>query len=371
MQVNKLFLDGFRNYENFEASFSDRVNIIVGNNAQGKTNLLEAIYYLAAGRSFRAVKGDKELIAFHRDDAVLSAVVISSGREQTLQAHLSRVRRRRLYANDVKLKSAAELSGRLTAVLFCPDDIDIIRGGPALRRRLLDGCLCQLRPRYATALAEYNRLLEHKTRVLRDYRDKPALLGTLEDFNQRLAETGAELIAVRAAYVNILSRIAARVHGEVSDGAETLTVSYKTVKTIENPHQKPAALIPRLLEHQKSHLRAELETGLCLSGPHKDDLEICIGGVPARAFASQGQARTAALSLKLAEREIHYEDRGEYPVLLLDDVLSELDEKRRNFVLNHIDKGQVFITCCSALDISAATGGRILRIEAGRLAETL
>jgi DNA replication and repair protein RecF len=173
---------------------------------------------------------------------------------------------------------------------------------------------------------------------------------------------------VRAAYVNVLSRIAACVHGEVSDGAETLSVSYKTVKTIENPVEKPAALVPRLLEHQKSHLRAELETGLCLSGPHKDDLEILISGVPARAFASQGQARTAALSLKLAERDIHFEDRGEYPVLLLDDVLSELDGRRQNFVLNHIDKGQVFITCCNVGDISSALGGRILRIEAGRLA---
>ena len=281
------------------------------------------------------------------------------------------MRRRRLYANDVKLKTAAELSGRLTAVLFCPDDIEIIRGGPALRRRLLDGCLCPLRPRYALALSEYNRLIDHKTRVLRDHHEKPSLLGTLEDFNQRLAETGAEIIAVRAAYTNLLSRIAARVHHKFSDGVENLTISYKTVKTIDNPHQKPAALVPLLREHQQSHMKAELESGLCLSGPHKDDLEIKINDIPARTFASQGQARTAALSIKLAEREIHFEDRGEYPVLLLDDVLSELDKKRQSFVLNHIHKGQVFITCCNLGDISAVVDGHVLTIEAGCLVEKL
>jgi len=369
MQVNSLYLDGFRNYESFCAEFSDRVNIIVGNNAQGKTNLLEALFFLTSGRSFRGVKGDRDLIAFHRDEAEIQARVYSRGREQTLQAHLSRARRRRLYANDVKLRTAADLSGRLTAVLFCPDDLEIIRGGPALRRRLLDHTLCQLRPRYAQALQEYTRLLEHKARILRDYREKPSLLSTLEDFNERLIETGAEIISVRAAYTALLSRIAARVHGEFSSGAEELAVTYKTVKTIENPQQKPAALIPFLRQHQESHLRAELETGQCLSGPHKDDLEILINGLPARTFASQGQARTAALSIKLAEREIHFEDRWEYPVLLLDDVLSELDERRRNFVLNHIGLGQVFITCCSTADFAGALEGRVLRIEAGRIVE--
>lgn len=369
MQVNSLYLDGFRNYENFHAEFSDRVNIIVGNNAQGKTNLLEALFYLASGRSFRVAKGDRDLIAFHRDEAEIRARIFSRGREQTLQAHLSRVRRRRLYANDVKLRTAADLSGRLTAVLFCPDDLDIIRDGPALRRRLLDHALCQLRPRYAQALQEYTRLLEHKARILRHYREKPSLLGTLEDFNQRLAETGAELISVRAAYTALLSRNAARVHSEFSSGAETLALVYKTVKTIENPQQKPAALVPLLLQHQEAHRRAELETGQCLSGPHRDDLEILINGLPARHFASQGQARTAALSIKLAEREIYFEDQGEYPVLLLDDVLSELDARRQYFVLNHIDRGQVFITCCSLADVAGALDGRVLRIEAGRLVE--
>jgi DNA replication and repair protein RecF len=367
MTVNQIYLDGFRNYTDFTADFSPSVNVIIGNNAQGKTNLLEAMYYLTSGRSFRA-KNDRELIGFDRDDAVIRAHIDSQGRRQKLEARLSRGRRRQFRANDMKLSTAADLSGRLTAVLFCPDDLEMIRSGAAVRRKLMDSFLCQLRPRYALALSEYNRILDHKTRILRDYHEKPSLLDTLDDFDLRLAQTGAELISVRAAYSALLSGRASGIHAEFSGGTERLTVTYQTVRTIDDPKKKPAELLPFLLEHLKDHRRAELESGLCLSGPHKDDLDIAINGVSARSFASQGQARTAALSIKLAERAIHYEDRGEYPILLLDDVLSELDKKRQNFVLNHIGDGQVFISCCEDSEIMPRTGGHVLRIEAGRLA---
>ena len=180
-------------------------------------------------------------------------------------------------------------------------------------------------------------------------------------------QTSAELIHYRAAYAALLSERAAQIHREFSGDREELSVTYKTVKTIPDPRAKPADLLPFLLEHLRDHRRAELETGTCLSGAHKDDLEFAIGGLPARSFASQGQARTAALSVKLAERELHFEDSGEYPLLLLDDVLSELDAARQNFVLNKIGAGQVFITCCEDARIASRTGGRLLRIDGGRL----
>lgn len=366
MTVNKVALDGFRNYSMFSTDFSDKVNVIIGNNAQGKTNLLEAIYFLTSGRSFRA-KNDKELIGFDKLSADIRADIRVGDRAQKLEAYLSRMKRRQFIANGVKLKTAAELSGKLRAVLFCPDDLNLIREGAVVRRRLMDVCLCQLRPRYAAALAEFNRLLVHKTRILRDHHEKPSLLYTLDDFDYRLAMMSAELIHYRAAYAALLSEKAASIHKDFSGGTEKLTIRYCTVKTIADTKQPAAELLPHILEHQRAHRRAELETGTCLSGAHKDDLDIEIDDKPARSFASQGQARTAALSVKLAERQLHYDDRGEYPLLLLDDVLSELDMKRQNFVLNHITEGQVFITCCEDDNVASRTGGRVLRIDGGKL----
>jgi DNA replication and repair protein RecF len=368
MTVNTIALDGFRNYSEFSADFSEKVNVIIGNNAQGKTNLLEAIYFLTAGRSFRA-KTDKELIGFDKDSAYILANIISGDREQKLEARLYRIKRRQFMANNVKLQTAAELSGKLRAVLFCPEDLNLIREGAAIRRRLMDGCLCQLRPRYAAFLTEFNKLLDHKTRILRDYHDKPSLLYTLDDFDYRLASMSAELIHYRAAFAAMLSERAAQIHGDFSGGTEELSIRYCTVKTISDTSKPTSEILTMIMEHQREHRRAELEAGMCLTGAHKDELDIEINGRSARSFASQGQARTAALSVKLAERQIHYDDRGEYPLLLLDDVLSELDAKRQDFVLNHINDGQVFITCCEDARIASRTGGKVHRIDGGKLIE--
>ncbi|NLA88212.1 MAG: DNA replication/repair protein RecF [Clostridiales bacterium] len=368
MTVNSIHLDGFRNYSDFTAEFSEKVNVIIGNNAQGKTNLIEAIHFLTNGRSFRA-KSDKELIGFDKDSAYIRANIFSDDREQNLEARLSRLKRRQFHANGVKLRTASELSGKLRAVLFCPDDLNLIREGAVIRRRLMDTCLCQLRPRYAAVLTEFNKLLDHKTRILRDYHDKPSLLYTLDDFSYRLAVMSAELIRYRAAFALLLSERAAQIHKEFSGGAEILSMKYCTVKTITDTSRPPSELLPQILEHQREHRRAELDAGSCLTGAHKDELYIEINGKSARSFASQGQARTAALSIKLAERQIHCDDRGEYPLLLLDDVLSELDTGRQNFILNHINEGQVFITCCEDARIALRTGGKVHKIKGGRLTE--
>ncbi len=181
---------------------------------------------------------------------------------------------------------------------------------------------------------------------------------------------GAQLIHTRAAYAALLCEKAAATHEEFSGGTEKLCIRYCTVKTVTDACLPPEDLIPPLLEHLREPRRAELEAGLCLSGAHKDDLYIEINGRPARTFASQGQARTAALSLKLAERELHFADKGEYPLLLLDDVLSELDAKRQSFVLNRISEGQVFITCCEDAGIASRTGGKVLHIEDGLLLDS-
>lgn len=366
MVVRKIRLEGFRNYALGEAEFSDGVNILVGKNGQGKTNLLEAIFYLTSGRSFKT-RLDREAIGFGGETAGIDAVVVSDGREHRLEISLSRCRKKALRANGVQLKTASDFAGRLAAVMFSPDDLYMIKEGAAARRRLMDMCISQLRPRYAAVLTEFNRVYESRTRILRDWREKPALLETLDDFGRQLALRGAELIHYRAHFAKKLARAAAAIHREFSGGAEELGVAYRTVKTVKDPLAGPAEIFPCLLAHQQAHRRAEIESGMCLSGAHKDDLEILINGSPAKNFASQGQTRTAALSIKLAERLIHFEDRGEYPVLLLDDVLSELDAERRDFVINHIGDGQVFITCCEDAGNLGKTGARFLRIDGGRI----
>ena len=366
MIVKTLELDFFRNYVHLEAAFDPRVNLIYGDNAQGKTNLLEAIAYLSSARSHRA-RYDREMIQMGIDSAFLKGEVVSRDRDFTLEAKLLRGRGRQLYSNGVRLKTAGELAGILNTVLFCPEDLYLIREGGAARRKFLDGAICQLRPRYAQALAEYNRLYEHKTRILRDWPENPSLLQTLDDFNLRMAQTGAIVIHYRAHFVKRLREHAPAIHADFSGGRETMELGYETVSTVDDPLRPPREILPMLLDHQESHRQAELDCRQCLSGPHKDDLTVDVNGVSAKTYGSQGQNRTAALSLKLAQREIFQEETGEWPVLLLDDVLSELDGKRQSFVLNRIQGGQIFITCCEEEKLEGLEGGKAFHIQGGRL----
>lgn len=366
MIIKSLKLDFFRSYTHLETQFDPRVNLVYGENAQGKTNLLEAVAYLSAARSHRA-RWDKEMIMLGVDSAFIKGEVFSRGRDFILEANLFRGRGRQLFSNGIRLKTAAELTGILNTVLFCPEDLSLIKSGGAERRRFLDGAICQLRPRYAQALAEYNRLYDHKTRILRDWPENPSLLDTLDDFNLRMAQTGAIVIHYRAHFVKRLQEHAPAIHADFSGGREELELEYETVSTVDDPKKQPRELLPLLLEHQEKHRQAEIDSRQCLSGPHKDDLTVKIGGQSAKTYASQGQTRTAALSLKLAQREIFQEETGEWPVLLLDDVLSELDPRRQAFVLNRIRGGQVFITCCEEEKLEGLEGGRAFHIHDGKL----
>lgn len=367
MRLETLRLTGFRNYDGAEFSFDSGMNLILGRNAQGKTNLLEAVTYLSTGRSFRT-RRESELIGFGRDTADLSATLYSGGRAQSLRAVLFAGRRRReLFIGGVKQKTAAGLPGVLTAVLFCPEDLLVLKSGASARRRLLDGALVQLRPNYERALREYTRLIEHKSRILRDHFENPRLLEPLPEFNERIAQTGALVISYRARYLRRLAEEAARCHSEFSGGKEQLTLTYQTVSTVDDPFAPAAQIAQQLRAHLESHYQAELSSGQCLSGPHRDDFDAAINGRSIRAFGSQGQTRTAAVSLKLAERALFFADTGEEPVLLLDDVLSELDAGRRDFLLNRITSGQVLITSCGEGGLPRA--GRVLHIENGRLVD--
>ena len=366
MRIDKLTLDGWRNYRRQTLDFDGSCNVIYGENAQGKTNLLEAMVYLSCGKSPRA-HGDRELIGFDRQEASVTAQILSRERAFTTDIQLFRGKRRKMTVNGVPAKTNAALSDVLHTVFFCPEDLFLIRAGAAERRRFMDLSLCQLRPRYAEALAEYGRLYEHKTRILRDSEEHPQLLQMLPEFNERLCRVGAVLIGYRARFCASLAEYARQAHFECSGEKEELTLLYRTVKTVEDPFAPQEQICEALRRHQEAHLAAERASRLCLSGPHKDDVEVLINGRSARQYGSQGQVRTAALSLKLAEREIHKNAAGEYPVMLLDDVLSELDPRRQEYVLNRIRGGQVFITCCENDRLDTMLRGRVFHIRDGEV----
>ena len=346
MKLNHILLRNFRNYAYLDLDFDPGVNLLVGDNAQGKTNLLEAIVYLGSGRSFRTQK-NSDLVKFGEDFTDFSGSVYSQEREQFLRWVLfAQGRPRQLFRNGAKKKTAGEISGVLQTVLFCPEDLMVLKAGASARRRLGDNVLCQLRPNYEAALTEYGRILEQKSRILKDHHENPALLEILPEYNTRLCQVGALLISYRARFYDALEKAAEKYHSTFSGGAEAFTLTYKTVSTVDDPFASIDRLTERLEEHLHSHYRAELESAQCLTGPHKDDFDVQLSGLSLKDFGSQGQVRTSAISIKLAQRELMASQTGEIPVLLLDDVLSELDPGRQDFVLNQIDKGQVFITCC-------------------------
>ena len=346
MNLNTIELHSFRNYGELALEFDPGVNLIVGDNAQGKTNLLEAVAYLGSGKSFRTQRS-AELVRLGAEFADLEGRVYSQERDQTLRWVLfPAARPRQVYCNGVKKKTAADIAGVLQTVLFCPEDLMVLKSGASARRKLGDHALCQLRPNYEAALSEYGRILEQKNRILKDRHDNPALLEILPDYNTRLCQVGALLISYRARFYAGLGREAEQYHNHFSGGAEEFLLTYKTVSTVTDPFAPVSVLTGQLQDHLESHYRAELETSQCLTGPHKDDFDVTLSGLSLKAFGSQGQTRTAAISLKLAQRELMAKESGEIPVLLLDDVLSELDAGRQDFVLNQIDRGQVFITCC-------------------------
>ena len=367
MNLQELSLRSFRNYQEVHLEFEPGVNLIVGDNAQGKTNLLEAISYLGSGKSFRAQR-TSEMIRFGDDFAEIQGSVFSQERQQTLRYLLfAGSRPRQIFRNGAKKKSASDLSGVLPTVLFCPEDLLILKMGSSQRRRFGDLALCQLRPNYDAALTEYHRILEQKSRILKDRFENPALLDILPEYNMRLCQVGALLISYRARFYDALGKSAEKFHSQFSGGVENFSLEYKTVSTVKDPMASVHQLTNDLFDHLESHHRAELETAQCLTGPHKDDFTVSLSGIDLKAYGSQGQTRTTAISLKLAQRELMGREWGEEPVLLLDDVLSELDPGRQDFVLNQIVSGQVFITCCEPGRFTKL--GKTIQISKGNIIE--
>ncbi|MGI6235827.1 MAG: DNA replication/repair protein RecF [Christensenellales bacterium] len=347
MHILSLLLNNFRNYNEKKIEFHPHVNIVMGMNAQGKSNLLEAIHYLSIFSSFRNSK-DREMIKWGQSYFYLEGKIVKNNGEYLLSAGYHEENKKILKVNGSQRKKIRDLLGVFNSVVFSPEDLNIIKNGPSARRRFLDQEMIQLFPSYYHALIQYQKILGQRNNLLREIRIHKKKDDLLPIWSQQLLQHGSKIIKKRFEVLKKLTPLARLTHRKITNGAEELDLNYYSLEMGREENLKTASLekIQNIYFTQLEKFRSlEMERGITLIGPHRDDLIITINGIDARKFGSQGQQRTAALSLKIAELELVKSEIGEYPVLLLDDVMSELDQTRRNHLMQYIgNKVQTFIT---------------------------
>ena len=333
MILKSVALNHFRNYSDLSLEFDNGTNILYGDNAQGKTNVLESVYVSGTTRSHKGSK-DRELIQFGEEEAHIRTVVEKKEKIYQIDMHIKKSRSKGIAINKIPIKRAAELFGILNIVFFSPEDLNIIKNGPSERRRFLDVELCQLDKIYLFHLTNYNRILNQRNKLLKDINFRPELKDTLPVWDMQLIDYGKKIIASRKKFVNRLNEIVYGIHKKISGDREELILRYE-------PDAEEEKLEEELMKNQER----DLKLGMTSVGPHRDDMCFLIRDIDIRRFGSQGQQRSCALSLKLSEIELVKESIQETPVLILDDVLSELDSSRQNFLLNSIHDIQTIITC--------------------------
>lgn len=362
MKINSINIENFRNIENLELSFDDSINIIYGENAQGKTNLIEAVYLFTGSKSFRGVK-DSELVRFENDFSRLSIEFVNKNRQQKAEILINEKKSASL--NGIKKKSAAALGEELKAVIFSPVHLAMIKDGPSQRRRFIDNALCQLKSGYRNVLKEYNRCLAQRNMLLKDIAKNYSLSDMLYIWDRNLAQAGAKIAYQRQKYIQALEPYAQEVFGGLSGGKEKIDLSLKGGFDYKDLSQSEIqGGIISLLEKNRSE---DILNRVTQNGPHLDDVEILINGKSARKFGSQGQQRSCVLALKLAEASLLKELTQDEPLALLDDVMSELDITRQDYILNHIKDWQVFITCCDAETVLRLKKGKTFHIQGGKV----
>ncbi len=359
MIIKSLELADFRNYDSLHIEFDSGTNILYGDNAQGKTNILEAIYVSAITKSHKGSK-DKDIINFSKEEAHIRTYLEKDGMETRVDMHLRKNKSKGIAIDGQKIKKAAELIGLLNVVFFSPEDLSIIKNGPAERRRFVDMELCQLDKFYLYNLNHYNKIVNQRNKLLKDMYFNPSLRDTLNIWDSQLISFGSKIIERRKIFVEQLNEIIFEIHRKLSGGREDLVIQYEPDVGIED-YEKI------LLVNQEKDVKLKQTT----VGPHRDDFCFTVGNIDIRKFGSQGQQRTAALSLKLSEIELVKKITKENPVLLLDDVLSELDSNRQNYLLSTIGDIQTIITC-TGLDEFVNNRfeiNKVFHIENGRIAD--
>lgn len=333
MILKSVALSQFRNYSDLFLEFDKGTNILYGDNAQGKTNILESVYVSGTTRSHKGSK-DREMIQFGEEEAHIRTVVEKMEKEYQIDMHIKKARSKGIAINKVPIRKASELFGILNIVFFSPEDLNMIKNGPSERRRFLDFELCQLDKIYLFQLTKYNKALAQRNKLLKDINFRPELRDTLPVWDLQLIEYGKKIIASRKNFVGRLNDIVHGIHKKISGGKEELFLNYE-------PDVGEMEFEEELLRNQEK----DLKFGMTSVGPHRDDMCFLNHGIDIRRFGSQGQQRSCALSLKLSEIELVKSSINETPVLILDDVLSELDSSRQNFLLNSIHDIQAIITC--------------------------
>ena len=360
MQLLALELRDFRNIQAASFAPDPGLTVIAGANGQGKTNLLEAVYLLCGGKSFRGSK-DNELVRHGCPTAGVLGRCLGSQRELAVRLDIygpgEGKRGRFAQVNGVDYGRATAIAGQFTAVVFEPGHLSLVKAGPDGRRRFLDAAICQLYPGYIAILRRYNKALTQKNALLRQYNEVRDAAALLDVFDAELAASGSEVSRRRTEWLAQAGPAAEGFYAELSSGAESLQIHYEGCCGSE-------ALAQRLAASRQRDLRA----GFCTCGPHREDFDVLLNGQSARTFGSQGQQRSTVLALKLAEAAVARTVTGEHPVLLLDDVLSELDEGRQSYLLARMDGKQSIVTCCDAALFRAA-GGKVVRMEKGCLVE--
>lgn len=356
MFVKKLELSGFRNYKSEEFEFLPATNILYGNNAQGKTNALEALYLFSIGKSFRTQQ-DRELIIFDESHTRLRVEFDDAARTNEIEIVIRRDRKKQIKINEVPISKMGDLIGKFCVILFSPDELNLTKGSPNARRKFLDIALSQMRPKYYHILRRYNKVLDQRNNLIKKMRVTPdnTAKETLFVWNEKLAEYGMAIIEYRKNFVEKLYQFSKEIHREIS--GEEFEIRYKTAFETKDEFK----------EKLDNSFDKEIEQGFTLYGPHRDDFDIYTDGKDLKTYGSQGQHRSAVLALKLAQADMVYEDTGEYPVLLLDDIMSELDSERRAYLVRKIKNKQVIITCTDADETGITDGANLIHIDNGKV----
>lgn len=354
MKINKIKCKNFRNLKDVSIFPDSEMNVICGENAQGKTNLIEAIWLFSGAKSFRNNK-DSSFINFGFNNAITEIDFISSGIENNAKMFFSDKRTAEL--NSKPLLNASKLAGTFSAVVFSPTDLGLVKDGPQVRRRFLDIAIGQLYPNYITFLKEYTRAVKQRNQIIKDIKFDGSISVMLDIFEGEIASNGEKIIKYRKKYIEILKQKVPLIYEGLSSGKEELLIEYLS-EYQEN-------LKEALLNSRKD----DMYTGVTLVGPHRDDIIFKLNGIDARSYGSQGQQRSISISLKLSQAEVIKDITGEYPVCLLDDVMSELDPSRQGYILNHISGWQCFLSCCDPSNIANLNKGKIFKVKDGEVAE--
>ncbi len=353
MIIKNVEIRNFRNIESLSFCPDERMNVFYGPNAQGKTNLLEALWLFTGAKSFRGAK-DSEFIKFGCEEAYVKVEFLKDG--ALCDSEMKIAERRRAFLNGNALSSPGAMAGNFCSIVFSPQDISLIKDGPAVRRRFLDTAIFQIYPKYIEVMRKYTRAVGQRNAAIKDLYYHADLASLIDVFDGEIIDCGIKIIEYRKKYIDLLKGIVPKIYSGISENKEFLDISYNLNCSSE-----------LLAERLKAARAEDMRTGVTSVGPHRDDIEFKINDISARLYGSQGQKRSAALSLKLAEAEILNLKTGSRAVALLDDVMSELDPARQDYVLNHIRDWQVFITCCDPSNTKNLSAGRIFKIENGEI----